>query len=51
MCRLTQAQADALTQLTRSRIEAQLQTAGGFGFGYAQGMMSGLGVGPRGRAP
>ena len=50
---LTQAQADALTQLTRSRIQAQFQTAAGFGFGYGPGMMrgrgmlGGFGMGPR----
>ena len=41
---LSQAQADALSQLTRSRIQAQLQTAGGFGFGYGPGMMGGRGM-------
>ncbi len=50
---LTQAQADALTQLHRSRIQAQLQTTAGFGFGYGpsmmggRGMMGGFGFGPR----
>jgi len=54
---LTQAQADALTQLTRSRIQAQFQTAAGFGFGYGPGMMrgrgmlGGFGMGPGRRVP
>ena len=56
---LTQTQADVLTQLSRSRIEAQLQTTGGFGIGYGPGMMGGRGMmggfglspGPGRRAP
>jgi hypothetical protein len=54
---LTQAQADTLTQLTRSRIQAQLQTATSYGFGYSPGMMGGrgmmgeFGIGPGPRAP
>jgi len=53
---LTQAQADALTQLLRSRIQAQFETATGFGGMYpgpgmmgGRGMMGGFGFGPRGR--
>jgi lambda repressor-like predicted transcriptional regulator len=40
---LTQAQADAMQQLMRSRIEAQLQTGGGFR-GWGPGMMGGRGM-------
>jgi alkylated DNA nucleotide flippase Atl1 len=54
---LTQAQADAMTQLTRSRMQAQLQTGGGFGIGQGpgmiggRGMMGGFGMGPGRRVP
>ena len=51
---LTQTQADALTQLARTHIQAQLQTATdmpGMGPGMmgGRGMMGGFGFGPRGR--
>jgi hypothetical protein len=53
---LTQAQADALMQLARSRVQAQLQTQAGFFPGMGPGMMGGRGMmgggfgfGPRGR--
>ena len=41
---LTQAQADALTQLHRSRIQAQLQAQAGGGFSPGPGMMGGRGM-------
>ena len=52
---LTQAQADALTQLARARIQAQFQNAAGFprmgpGMTGGRGMMAGFGFGPRGRS-
>ncbi len=47
---LSKAQADAMTQFMRSRLETQLQAAPGLG-GFGPGMMGGFGFGPGRRIP